>query len=69
MPGHPMYLQSNAVNHGFSGNMVDPALMDNTRPISRYEESVANEIHTIKKQEDKPEGNVHLPSSDYYDPY
>ncbi|KAE9986483.1 hypothetical protein EG327_004296 [Venturia inaequalis] len=66
MPGHPMYLQGNGFGHGFSGNMVDPALIENTRPISRYEENVQSEIHTIKKHEDRIEGSVHIPSGGDY---
>lgn len=62
-----MYLQDNSFGQGFSGSMVDPALMESTRPISRYAENVQSEMHTIKKQEDKLEGNVQISSGDYLD--
>ncbi|TID14509.1 ATP-dependent DNA helicase [Venturia nashicola] len=67
MASQSMYLQGNSFGHGFSGNMVDPALMDTARPISRYEENVQSELHTIKKQGDKIEGNVQMPGGDYID--
>ncbi|QDS75032.1 hypothetical protein FKW77_006059 [Venturia effusa] len=68
VPGHSMYMQDH-VNHPFSAEIVDPALMEPTRPTSRYMEQVQHQIADLKsapKQDDKSEASVQIPSDQFY---